>query len=104
MYHLLYSLVYLVSLIPRRVGLVLGNMLGLGLYYGLKSRRRIALNNLSIAFGDQMGFQERRLIAKKSFQFMGRHFLEVCYLLRYKKEKLASYVQFKGVTHFEQAR
>jgi KDO2-lipid IV(A) lauroyltransferase len=104
MYRLLYSLVYLLSLIPRRVGLALGDMLGLGLYYGLKSRRRIALNNLSIAFGDQMGLEKRRIIAKKSFQFMGRHFFEVCCLIRTNKEKLASYVQVEGVTHFEEAR
>lgn len=104
MYVLLYSLIYLLSLIPRKVGLRIGDFVGLILYYGLSRRRKIALNNLVIAFGDQKGPEERRRIAKKSFQFMGRHFFEICYLIRTNKEKLASYIRFEGLTHFEQAK
>jgi Kdo2-lipid IVA lauroyltransferase/acyltransferase len=104
MYAFLYSLVYLVSLIPRKVGLRIGDVFGLILYYSLSRRRGVALQNLAIAFGDHKDPEERRRIAKKSFQFMGRHFFEACYLIRTNKEKLASYVQIKGVTHYEQAR
>ncbi len=104
MYVLLYSLIYLLSLIPRKVGLRIGDFVGLILYYGLNRRRGIALNNLAIAFGDQKGPEERRRIAKKSFQIVGRHFFEACYLIRTNKEKLASYIRFEGVTHFEQAK
>lgn len=103
MFVALYSLVYLLSWIPRPIGLRLGDFLGSVLYRMLK-RREIALTNLAIAFGDQMNGEERQTVAKKSFQFMGRHFFEVCYLLRYDKKKLASYIQFKGVNHLEQAR
>jgi KDO2-lipid IV(A) lauroyltransferase len=104
MYALLYGLVYLVSLLPRKVGLRLGDFIGLSLFYGLKRRRNIALENLKIAFGDQKDGAERRRIAKKSFQFMGRHFMEVCYLIRTDKEKVSSYVEIKGLQHYEEAR
>lgn len=104
MYFLLYSVVYLLSWIPRPVGLRLGVFMGWMLYKLLKKRRGIALNNLAIAFGDQMGIKERQAIAKKSFQFIGRHFFEACYLIRFDQKKLASYIQVKGEAHFEQAR
>jgi len=78
--------------------------MGWALYRILKQRREVALNNLVIAFGDQIGIKERQAMAKKSFQFMGRHFFEVCYLIRFDKKKLASYIEFKGVNHFEQAK
>jgi KDO2-lipid IV(A) lauroyltransferase len=104
MYYFLYGWVYLLSLIPRRIGLPVGEGLGLLLYFLLKRRRKIALSNLAIAFADRMGAEERRLIARKSFKSMGRHFFEACYLLRYDKKRLASYVRFKGLEYFEQAR
>lgn len=104
MYAFLYGLVYLLSLLPRKVGLALGDLLGILLYYCLKRRRTVALNNLSIAFGDQMGGEEQKVIAKKSFQHIGRHFFESCYLIRFDKKKLSSYVRFKGVSHLEQAK
>ena len=52
-YRLLYSLVILLSFIPRKIGLRLGEGLGTGLFHLLKRRREITLNNLTTAFGDQ---------------------------------------------------
>ncbi len=104
MYLILYSLVYLLSLIPRSLGLRLGDFMGWVLYRILKERREVAINNLAIAFGDQLRVEERKSLAKKSFQFLGRHFLEVCYLIRVDKRKLAAYVEFKGMHHVEQAK
>jgi KDO2-lipid IV(A) lauroyltransferase len=103
MYPLLYSLIYLLSFIPRPLGLRLGDFMGLVLYGVLKKRRRIALNNLATAFGNQKSPQERKAIARKSFKNLGRHFFETCYLVRYDKKRLASYIQFEGLQYFEQA-
>lgn len=103
MYIILYSLVYLLSWIPRPLGLRLGDGVGWVLFQVLKRRREIALNNLSIAFGDRKSPEERKAIAKKSFQSLGRHFFEACYLIRYDKERLASYIRFEGLNYFEQA-
>jgi len=85
------------------MGLRLGDFMGLVLYGILKKRRTIALNNLAIAFENQKSPEERKSIAKKSFKYMGRHFFEACYLIRYDKNKLASYIQFEGLNYFQQA-
>ncbi|MGC1402465.1 MAG: lysophospholipid acyltransferase family protein [Thermodesulfobacteriota bacterium] len=103
MYFILYSLVYLLSWIPRPLGLRLGDFIGGVLYKVLTRRREIALKNLVIAFGDQKNSEERKAIARRVFQNMGRHFFEACYLIRYDKKKLATYVRFEGLHHFDQA-
>jgi KDO2-lipid IV(A) lauroyltransferase len=104
MYLILYSLIYLLSWIPRPLGLRLGDFMGWVSYRILKARREVAINNLAIAFEDQLGVEERKSLAKKSFQFQGRHFLEICYLIRFDKQKLATYVEFKGLHHVERAK
>ena len=103
-YRILYILIYLLSFIPRPIGLRFGEFLGWASYWILRERREVALNSLEIAFGDQLGCKERQVLAEKSFKFLGRHFFEVCYLIRFDKQKLASYIEFKGVNHFEQAK
>ena len=103
MYLILYSLIYLLSWIPRPLGLRLGGFMGDFFFRILKRRRQIALNNLTVAFGEEKSPQEREAIARKSFQNLGRHFFEVIYLLRYDKAKLASYVQYENVHYFYEA-
>jgi Kdo2-lipid IVA lauroyltransferase/acyltransferase len=103
MYRLLYSLVFLLSLVPRKIGLRLGEGLGTGLFYLLKRRREITLKNLTTAFGDDLDERERWNLARKCFQGIGRHFFEAVYLFRYDAEKVKTYVRFSGVEHFQQA-
>jgi Kdo2-lipid IVA lauroyltransferase/acyltransferase len=103
MYLILYSLVYLLSWIPRPLGLRLGDRMGALFYKVLSRRRQIALNNLTVAFGDEKGPQEREAIARKSFRNLGRHFFEAIYLIRYDKDKLASYVDFENVQIYHDA-
>jgi len=103
MYLILYSLVYLLSLIPRPLGLRLGSSLG-GFFFRILSRRRnIALNNLTVAFGEEKTQQEREGIARQSFRNLGRHFFEALYLIRFDREKLASYIQYENRQYFDEA-
>lgn len=103
-YRILYLLLYLISFIPRPAGLRLGEFLGGAACRLLKEKREAALQNLTVAFGDQLGAKESQALVRESFQFLGRHFLEVCYSIRFEKKKLASYIEFKGVDQFELAR
>ena len=74
MYFILYSLVYLLSWIPRPLGLRLGDFIGGVLYKVLTRRREIALKNLVIAFGDQKNSEERKAIARRSLSKYGPSF------------------------------
>ena len=56
--------------------MVLGSGLGHLLYIALKKRRRIVLENLQIAFGDEMSADERAQICRRSFQQIGKTAIE----------------------------
>ena len=55
---------------------MLGSGLGGLLYFALKKRRQIALENLQIAFGDDMSTGERAQICRRSFQQIGKTAIE----------------------------
>ena len=62
--------------LPKRYALMLGSSFGHLLYIALRKRRRIALENLQIAFGDEMSTDERAKICRKSFQQIGKTAIE----------------------------
>ena len=62
--------------LPKRHALMLGNGIGHLLYFALKKRRRIALENLQIAFGDEMSTDEQVRICRSSFQQIGKTAIE----------------------------
>jgi KDO2-lipid IV(A) lauroyltransferase len=103
-YRLLHFLVILLSLIPRKIGLRLGEGLGTALFYLLKKRREIAFRNLTTAFGDQKTEAERWTLAQQCFRGIGRHFFEAVYLFRYDADRVKKYVRFTGVEHYRQAK
>ena len=61
---------------PKRHAMVLGSSLGDFLYFALKKRRRIALENIQIAFGDEMSVDEQAQICRRSFQQIGKTAIE----------------------------
>lgn len=64
-------------LLPRRGVELIGRTLGLAVWYGLSSRRRIALCNLELAFGDAYTESQRKRIARSSISHFGYWFLEM---------------------------
>jgi lauroyl/myristoyl acyltransferase len=57
----------------------LGRWLGYALYACARSRRRIALENLDLAYGDQLDHSEKRRIAQASFVNLVTMGLEFCW-------------------------
>lgn len=75
MYHIVYGLVWLLSLLPLRVLYLLADA-GYGIiFYILKYRRDIVMNNLRIAF-PEMTDKERHRIAKKFYHNLVDTFIE----------------------------
>ena len=104
MYAWLYALVMGLSLIPRPLGLRIGEGLGTIGYHLLKRRREIALQNLTTAFGDQKTEGERQNLVRQCFRGIGRHFFEAVYLFRYDADRVQQYVRFSGIEHYREAK
>ena len=63
-------------LLPKRWALRLGSGVGMLCYYLVKKRRQIALNNLQIAFGNNLTKSQRIEICKASFINVGKTCIE----------------------------
>lgn len=75
MYYVVYGFLWLVSLLPLKVLYVLADGFYVLLYYIIKYRRDIVMNNLLIAFPEKKE-QERIAIAKKFYHNLTDMFIE----------------------------
>jgi lauroyl/myristoyl acyltransferase len=57
---------------------------------------RVALNNLEVAFGNQLSRRERRKIAGESFQHFARTMIDLLWSPRLTKQNLSRYVEFEN--------
>ncbi len=82
---------------------MLGSGLGALLYFALKKRRQIALENLQIAFGDEMFTDERAQICRRSFQQIGKTAIEFLRFPQLTFDNIWDEVTVEGKEHLVQA-
>ena len=61
-----------------------------------RHRYEVALNNLEVAFGDQLSIQERRKIARESFQHFARTMVDLLWSPRLTPENFSRYIEFEN--------
>ena len=93
-YRTLYGIVWLLSLIPFRVGQSLGRMLGNILAVVLKRRVKASLNNLGYVFGDSMSGAELIELNGRIVAHFAQMLFEVPHILRLNRTNLDRYVIF----------
>jgi Kdo2-lipid IVA lauroyltransferase/acyltransferase len=91
MYYFIYGLLYLLSLLPLRVLYFIGDGLYALLYYIIKYRRDVVMNNLSIAFPDKTG-AEKIKIAKAFYHNFIDTFIEAINMLSMSDQEAAKRV------------
>jgi len=75
MYYIVYCLLYLVSLLPLRILYVLSDAIYGLVYYIIGYRRKIVLDNITVAFPEK-SLEERTKIAKKFYRNLIDTFIE----------------------------
>lgn len=74
------------------------------IFYGLdRHHRRVALDNLARAFGDEKSKGERRRIAKRACENLCRIITEICWALQLKEHELPRHFSVSGLAHYRQA-
>lgn len=68
-----------------------------------RKHRQIALNNLEIAWGEELSESQRRTIARKNFIHLAQVLLELPYLRKLTLDKLEGFVSFHGLENFSNA-
>jgi KDO2-lipid IV(A) lauroyltransferase len=93
----------LAAVVPLRFSWRLADILG-RLWFRLDNKHRlIALNNLSLAWGDELNGRERRNIARRNFIHLARVVLELPYIRMFTPEKMDEFVTFDGVDNLDAA-
>ncbi|MDP2912014.1 MAG: hypothetical protein Q8N76_06770, partial [Candidatus Omnitrophota bacterium] len=87
---------FLVFALPVRIVLLLGQAFGSLCFYILKKEKKKALENLDIAFKDFKSRTEKRDIAKKVFENLGKNLIEVISIPKLNSSYIKRYVSCKN--------
>jgi Kdo2-lipid IVA lauroyltransferase/acyltransferase len=87
MYHLLYAVLYIFSLLPWRVLYLISDAAYLLVYYVVRYRRKVVADNLLNAFPEKSA-AERKQIEKKFYKLFFDNFIEVIKLLFISEQSL----------------
>src|SRR5262245_5096390 len=97
----LWLLIQAVSMLPRRAILAFGVALGRFTFSILRIRRRMALENLSLAFPEK-SWQEIIALARRNYENFGMMMLEYLRLPKMSAPELAECVSFRTPEHAAQ--
>jgi len=108
---LVQALVFLTCVVafimPYRLWVWMGSLLGRLLYYILKKHRQYGLTNINFALGKEYSEQQQKAIIKKSFSLLGMTLFEALRCPGYVisgLERNQKNISFEGWEHFEKAR
>ncbi|WP_455921334.1 lipid A biosynthesis lauroyl acyltransferase [Pseudomonas putida] len=97
------GLLWLVVQLPYRALLVIGRLLGLGMYRIAGDRRRIAARNLELCF-PELPLVERTRLLKENFVSTGIAFFEMAMSWWWPKARLARLAHIEGLEHLQAAQ
>lgn len=105
--HIVYNLITaffnLLGLIPRKWAFRLGNALGRIWFAVDKKHRKIAIDNLTRAFGNEKKASEIKTLAERVFNNLGQILLEIGWSLRLDEKKRSKYFRIEGISHVKHA-
>jgi KDO2-lipid IV(A) lauroyltransferase len=94
------ALIWLLHFLPLALLAPLGRGMGLLLYAGAFERRKVALTNLKLCFPHQTD-RERRRLARRHFQALGRSLVEHGILWWSSRERLQRLIRVEGLENWQ---
>src|SRR5436189_5624174 len=91
----------LIPLLPRKACLHLARVLGALISMFDRHRYSVALNNLEVAFGNQLSPGARRKIARKSFQHFALTMVDLLWSPRLTRENFRDYIEFEDLEEID---
>lgn len=92
-----------IGLIPKGLGPRVGGVLGRISFLANKKHREIALNNLTLAYGDEKSPHEIRILAKKVFENLGKIVFEIGWFSILNRSNFDKYFRIDGLSHYTNA-
>lgn len=95
-YHILFFLLYLLSLLPMRLLYLLSDGLFFPLFHIVKYRRKVVEKQLDECFPEK-SMQERRAIERQFYHFFCDYLVEVIKLFSISKKEMMRRIKFVGI-------
>lgn len=95
-YHILFFLLYLLSLLPMRLLYLLSDSLFFPLFHIVKYRRKVVEKQLDECFPEK-SMQERRAIERQFYHFFCDYLVEVIKLFSISKKEMMRRMKFVGI-------
>ena len=96
----LQGLLKVFCLLPEAGAYRLGDVLASLVYWIDRRHQRVAFENLRIAFGSEKDDRERKTIARRSYQHLGRSMAELARVMTSPAERVMELAGFEGLDHF----
>lgn len=90
-------------LLPWRLGVHFGGLLGMLAFYLLKRERQRSHEGLKVAFGTEKSERDLRIIARTNFCNLGKGLIEILNLHTLSKEQLETYISLEGEEYLKAA-
>ena len=90
-------------LLPWRVGVQFGGLLGVVAFYLVRRERRRSLESLQIAFGFEKSKLELARIARKNFQNLGKGLIEILNLQYLTSDQIKTLISIEGEEYLKEA-
>ncbi|MGM0410236.1 MAG: lysophospholipid acyltransferase family protein [Bacillota bacterium] len=102
-YFLFRIFAFFVKILPKSLQKYLGKGFGKLAYFLTKNRRKVAKNNLKIAFGKELNEKEIENLIKKVYINLGFMLVEFILLKKIDKNNYEKYVDVEGYENFKKA-
>ena len=102
-YHATRAFIGLMNVLPRRMALSVSGWMGGLSYLVARDSRRLALSNLTLAFGDEKSPGEIKQLGRSVFRELGRNVVDVARLPGVTAENVDGLVRAEGFYHLESA-
>ena len=93
----------LTQILPYRLSLKMGSILGNLAFSLFRVRSRVTLDNLKRAFGKKYNQQEFKTIARNAYRNIGKGFVEYAMFPAFIKKNLNTLIEFEGLEYLDQA-
>lgn len=102
-YQAVCAIIGLMNALPRQRALSFGGWIGGLTYLAARGPRRLALSNLTLAYGERQSRGQIRRLARTVFRELGRNVVDVARLPRVTAANVGSLVRADGLSHLESA-
>lgn len=90
--------------LPRKSHIKIGKVAGSIAFKFLKNKRKIAMENLRLAFGKELDEKEIERIAKKCFQHFGILIFDLLWLMKKGEKEIRKITKIKGIEILKEAK